>query len=101
MRRLMVMGMTGLALAGCAASQYKFSCEKAVCDVETAGPATLDFEKELGETLQVVETSGDRVTMQVGSSRATFSALDEGPVGPLQVTMRNIKGENAFFTVRR
>ena len=101
MRRLMVMGMTGLALAGCAASQFKFSCEKGVCDVETAGPTTLDFEQEFGETLEVVETSDDRVTMQVGTARATFETLDEGTVGPLKVTVRNIKGENAFFTVRR
>ena len=62
MKGLMVMLITGVmavGAAGCAAaSAYKFTCDKGVCNVETSGPATLDLEQEFGETLEVVETGG-------------------------------------------
>jgi ABC-type molybdate transport system substrate-binding protein len=99
MKRLMVMAVTSVALLGCAASQYKFSCNGGVCDVETAGPATLDFQQEFGETLKIVETKDDRVTMEAGGSRATFKQLEDGTLGKLKISVKNIKGENAFFTV--
>lgn len=101
MKRLMVMAVTGALALGCAASQYKFTCTNRVCEVETAGPATLDFQKEFGTTLQVIETQDDRVTMQAGGARVTARMSDNVKVGPLRVTVKNIKGENAFFTVRR
>lgn len=101
MKRLMVMAVTCVAVLGCAASQYKFTCNASnVCEVETAGPATLDFEDELGETLEIVETADDRVTMRAGSAEKTFKTGETGRVGPIQVTVKNIKGENAFFTAR-
>jgi hypothetical protein len=97
----MVMVATGVAVLGCAASQDKFTCSGGVCDVETAGPATLDLEREFGETLEVVEAKDGRVTLQVGSARASFGAGESGALGPLEVAVSNVKGENAFFTVRK
>ena len=103
MKGLMVMLITGVmavGAAGCAAaSAYKFTCEKGVCDVETSGPATLDLEREFGETLEVVETADGRVTMQVDAQRKTFKQLESGALGKLKITVKNIKGENAFFDV--
>jgi hypothetical protein len=101
MRRLMVIVMTCAAALGCAASQYKFSCSGDACEVETAGPATLDFQQEFGETIEVVETRDGRVTMKAGAAQASFAAGDAGRLGPLQVSVENVKGENAYFTVRR
>ena len=101
MRRLLVMAVTSAALFGCAAaSQYKFNCSSSQCEVETAGPATLDFRKEFGETLEVIETADGRITMEVGSQRKTFAMGDEGTLDSLQVKVTNIKGEQAYFTVR-
>lgn len=86
---------------GCAAaSQYKFACTGGVCDVETSGPATLDFEQEFGETLEVVETKDGRVTLQSGSARQAFRMGESGTVGPLKVAVKNVKGELAVFTVQ-
>ena len=104
MKGLMVMAMTGVlavGAAGCAAaSAYKFTCDKGVCDVETSGPATLDLEQEFGETLEVVETEDNRTTMAAGSARKTFKMGETGTLGPMKVTVQNIKGEQAFFTVQ-
>ena len=104
MKGLMVMLITGVmavGAAGCAAaSAYKFTCDKGVCDVETSGPATLDLEREFGETLEVVETGDNRTTMAAGSARKTFKLGETGQLGPMKVTVRNIKGEQAFFTVQ-
>jgi hypothetical protein len=104
MKGLMVMLITGVmavGAAGCAAaSAYKFKCDKGVCDVETSGPATLDLEQEFGETLEVVETADNRTTMAAGSARKTFKMGETGALGPMQVTVQNIKGEQAFFTVQ-
>jgi hypothetical protein len=97
----MVMVVTGLAFFGCAASQYKFSCTDGVCDVETAGPATLDLEQEFGETIEVVETKDGRAALEVGSDRASFGAGESGALGPLQIVMVNVQGEKAFFSVRK
>lgn len=100
----MVMAVTAAlacSAAGCgAASAYKFSCDKRVCEVETSGPVKLDFQKEYGTTVEVIETTDERVTMQAGSARATFGRLESGTLGPVKVTVRNIKGEAAFFTLR-
>ena len=97
----MVMAVTSVALFGCAAaSQYKFTCNDSRCDVETAGPATLDLEQEFGETLEVVETGDNRTTMAAGSARKTFKMGETGQLGPMKITVQNIKGEQAFFTVQ-
>jgi hypothetical protein len=101
MRRLMVMVAGGAALLGCASSQYKFSCSGDVCDVETAGPATLDFQQEFGETIEVVETEDGRVTMKAGGAQQSFAAGTDGRLGPLRISVANVKGENAFFTVSK
>ena len=104
MKGLMVMLITGVmavGAAGCAAaSAYKFTCDKGVCNVETSGPATLDLEQEFGETLEVVETGDNRTTMAAGSARKTFKMGETGRLGAMKVTVRNIKGEQAFFTVQ-
>ena len=104
MKGLMVMLITGVlavGAAGCAAaSAYKFTCDKGVCNAETSGPATLDLEQEFGETLEVVETSDNRTTMAAGSARKTFKMGETGQLGPMKVTVQNIKGEQAFFTVQ-
>ena len=97
---MVMMAATCVSLVGCAASQYKFACNGGVCDVETSGPATLDFEQEFGETLKVVETKGGRLTLESGSARETFTMGQSGTVGPLKVTVKNIKGELAIFTVQ-
>ena len=97
---MVMMAVTCVTLAGCAASQYKFACNGGVCDVETSGPATLDFEQEFGETLKVVETAGGRVTLESGSARESFAMGQSGTVGPLKVAVTNIKGELAVFTVQ-
>jgi hypothetical protein len=94
------MAVTCMALLGCAASQYKFTCTDQTCAVETAGPATLDFEKEFGQTVEVVETKDGRVTMEAGGARQTFGMGETKALGPLQVTVTNVKGENAYFTVK-
>ena len=104
MKGLMVMLITGVmavGAAGCAAaSAYQFTCDKGVCNVETSGPATLDLEREFGETLEVVETGDNRTTMAAGSARKTFKMGETGQLGPMKVTVQNIKGEQAFFTVQ-
>ena len=104
MKGLMVMLITGVlavGAAGCAAaSAYKFTCDKRVCNVETSGPATLDLEQEFGETLEVVETGDNRTTLAAGSARKTFKMGETGQLGPMKVTVQNIKGEQAFFTVQ-
>ncbi|MDA0182660.1 hypothetical protein OJ997_20280 [Solirubrobacter phytolaccae] len=100
MRRLMVMAVLCVTLVGCAASQYKFVCNDGTCEVETSGPATLDFEREFGETLEVVETADDRVTLEAESDRKSFKMGESGTVGPLKVTVTNIKGELAVFSVK-
>jgi hypothetical protein len=98
---MLISGVTVAGAAGCsAASAYKFTCDKGVCSVETSGPATLDLEQEFGETLEVVETANDRTTLAAGSARKTFKLGETGQVGPMTVTVQNIKGEQAFFTVR-
>ena len=97
----MVMVVTGVALLGCAASQYKFSCTGGVCDVETAGPATLDLEQEFGETIEVVETKDGRATLEGGSDRVSLGAGQSGTLGPLQIAMVNVQGEKAYFTVKK
>ncbi|MDA0173226.1 hypothetical protein OJ998_29255 [Solirubrobacter taibaiensis] len=104
MKGLMVILITGVmavGAAGCAAaSAYKFSCDKGICNVETSGPATLDLEQEFGETLEVVETGENRTTMAAGSARKTLKMGETGQLGPMKVTVQNIKGEQAFFTVQ-
>jgi hypothetical protein len=101
MKRLMVMLVTCAAVWGCAASTYKFNCANGTCEVETSGPARLDLREEFGQTLEIVETADDRVTMKAGAARQTFAMGDTKPLGPLTVSVRNIKGEQAFFSVRR
>jgi len=105
MKGLMVILITGVmavGAAGCAAaSAYKFKCDKeGVCQIETSGPATLDLKQEFGETLEVVETGDNRTTMAAGSARKTFKMGETGQLGPMKVTVQNIKGEQAFFTVQ-
>ena len=104
MKGLMVMLITGVlavGAAGCAAaSAYKFKCDKGVCQIETSGPATLDLAQEFGETLEVVETADNRTTLAAGPARKTFKMGETGALGPMTVTVRNIKGEQAFFTVQ-
>ena len=104
MKGLMVMLITGVlavGAAGCAAaSAYKFSCAERVCNVETSGPATLDLEQEFGETLEVVETANNRTTLAAGPARKTFKMGETGQLGPMKITVQNIKGEQAFFTVQ-
>jgi len=105
MKGLMVILITGVmavGAAGCAAaSAYKFKCDKeGVCQIETSGPATLDLKQEFGETLEVVETANNRTTLAAGPARKTFKMGETGALGPMTVTVRNIKGEQAFFTVR-
>jgi hypothetical protein len=98
---MLITGVMAVCAAGCAAaSAYKFSCEKEVCNVETSGPATLDLEQEFGETLEVVETGENRTTMAAGSARKTFKMGETGALGPMTISVQNIKGEQAFFTVR-
>lgn len=89
-----------VTFVGCAASQYKFACNGGVCDVETSGPATLDFEQEFGETLEVVETKDGHVTLASGAARASLRMGESGTVGPLKVAVKNVKGELAIFTVQ-
>ena len=104
MKGLMVILITGVmavGAAGCAAaSAYKFQCDKGVCQIETSGPATLDLKQEFGETLEVVETANNRTTLAAGPARKTFKMGETGALGPMTVTVRNIKGEQAFFTVQ-
>lgn len=96
----MVMAVTSVALFGCAAaSQFKFTCNDSRCDVETSGPATVDLREEFGKTLEVVETADGRVTMAVGPERKTFAFGESGTLDSLNVDVKNIKGEQAFFTV--
>jgi hypothetical protein len=101
MRRLMVMVVTCAALLGCAASQYKFNCAADRCEVETAGPAEIDLRQEFGETVKVIETADDRVTLQVGTAKETLGAGDSATLESVRVNVTNVKGENAFFTVRK
>ncbi|RKQ86609.1 hypothetical protein C8N24_4622 [Solirubrobacter pauli] len=98
---MVVLPVIGMTFLGCAAaSQYKFACTRGVCDVETSGPATLDFEQEFGETLEVVETKDGRVTLKSGTARQAFKMGESGTIGPLKVAVKNIKGELAVFTVQ-
>ena len=98
---MLITGVMAVGAAGCAAaSAYKFTCDKGVCNAETSGPATLDLEQEFGETLEVVATGGNRTTMAAGSARKTFKMGETGQLGPMKVTVQNIKGEQAFFTVQ-
>ena len=101
MKRLMVMVVTCAALWGCAASSYKFSCTNGVCEAETSGPARLDFQKEFGTTVEVVETADNRVTMAAGTARQTFAMGETKTLGPVTISVENIKGEQAYFSVRR
>ncbi|MBE2316379.1 hypothetical protein DVA67_010355 [Solirubrobacter sp. CPCC 204708] len=101
MKRVVVIVVTGLAAwTGCAASSYKFSCTNRVCEVETSGPAELDFEEEYGETVEVVETRDGRVTLQAGTARATLRTGQNGALGALKVDVSSVKGERAYFTLR-
>jgi hypothetical protein len=100
MRRRLVIAVTCVALFGCAASQYKFTCSEQACEVETAGPATLDFQREFGQTVTVVETTDGRVTLEAAGARETLAMGETKALGPLQVTVTNVKGENAYFTVK-
>jgi hypothetical protein len=98
---MLITGVVAVGATGCAAaSAYKFSCAEEVCSIETSGPATLDLEQEFGETLEVVETGDNRTTMAAGSARKTFKMGETGQLGPMKVTVQNIKGEQAFFTVQ-
>jgi hypothetical protein len=98
---MLITGVTAVCAAGCAAaSAYKFSCAKGVCTVETSGPATLDLQQEFGQTLEVVDTADNRTTLAAGSARKTFKMGETGQLGPMKVSVQNIKGEQAFFTVR-
>jgi len=103
MKRLMVILVTSVVVVGCgAASQYKFSCiGDTRCDVETSGPTEVDLRQEFGKTIKVVDVADGRVTIEVGGQRKAFATGDQGSLESVRVEVTNVKGESAFFVVRR
>ena len=103
MKRVMVILVTSLILVGCgAASEYKFSCVgDSRCDVETSGPTEVDLRQEFGETIKVIGVADGRVTLEVGAQRKALSMGDQATLESVRIEVTNVKGEGAFFTVRK
>ncbi len=105
MKGLMVILITGVmavGAAGCAAaSAYKFKCDKeGVCKSRPPAPPRWTWSRSSARRSRSWRPANNRTTLAAGPARKTFKMGETGALGPMTVTVRNIKGEQAFFTVQ-